>query len=163
VVCDQRWAGTPSHRRLGAHGEFVSECPGYCGAQDTFYVGNMKGVGRIYQQTFIDTYAKVAFAKLYDRKNADHRGRSPQRLQCSSMMPARRRHAWAPQRLAHTSPPRSRSSQPPPTDGSSARCARYRKRPAGGFLKILARRALRSNSGNLAMSMPLTSSKSKAK
>jgi transposase InsO family protein len=37
-------------------------------AQDTFYVGNMKGVGRIYQQTFIDTYAKVAFAKLYDRK-----------------------------------------------------------------------------------------------
>ena len=32
-----------------------------------FYVGNMKGVGRIYQQTFIDTYAKVAFAKLDDR------------------------------------------------------------------------------------------------
>ena len=51
-----------------AHGEFESECPGYCGAQDTFYVGNMKGVGRIYQQTFIDTYAKVALAKLYDRK-----------------------------------------------------------------------------------------------
>ena len=51
-----------------SHGEFESECPGYCGAQDTFYVGNMKGVGRIYQQTFIDTYSKVAFAKLYDRK-----------------------------------------------------------------------------------------------
>ena len=51
-----------------AHGEFESECPGYCGAQDTFYVGNMKGVGRIYQQTFIDTYTKVVFAKLYDRK-----------------------------------------------------------------------------------------------
>lgn len=51
-----------------AHGEFESECPGYCGGQDTFYVGNMKGVGRIYQQTFIDTYSKVAFAKLYDRK-----------------------------------------------------------------------------------------------
>jgi transposase InsO family protein len=51
-----------------AHGEFASECPGYCGAQDTFYVGNMKGVGRIHQQTFIDTYSKVAFAKLYDRK-----------------------------------------------------------------------------------------------
>src|SRR5438094_906760 len=41
---------------------------GYCGAQDTFYVGNLKGVGRVYQQTFIDTYAKVGFAKLYDRK-----------------------------------------------------------------------------------------------
>jgi transposase InsO family protein len=51
-----------------AHGEFDSECPGYCGAQDTFYVGTLKGVGRVYQQTFIDTYAKVGFAKLYDRK-----------------------------------------------------------------------------------------------
>jgi transposase InsO family protein len=51
-----------------AHGEFESECPGYCGAQDTFYVGTLKGVGRIYQQTFIDTYAKGGFAKLYDRK-----------------------------------------------------------------------------------------------
>ncbi len=51
-----------------AHGEFESECPGYCGAQDTFDVGTLKGVGRIYQQTFIDTYSKVGFAKLYDRK-----------------------------------------------------------------------------------------------
>ncbi|MFM8411607.1 MAG: IS481 family transposase [Alphaproteobacteria bacterium] len=51
-----------------SHGEFESECPGYCGAQDTFYVGALKGVGRIYQQTFIDTYSKVGFAKLYDRK-----------------------------------------------------------------------------------------------
>jgi transposase InsO family protein len=53
-----------------AHGEFDSECPGYCGAQDTFYVGHLKGVGRIYQQTFIDTYAKVGFAKLYTEKTA---------------------------------------------------------------------------------------------
>lgn len=51
-----------------AHGEFDSECPGYCIAQDTFYVGTLKGVGRVYQQTVIDTYSKVAFAKLYDRK-----------------------------------------------------------------------------------------------
>jgi transposase InsO family protein len=51
-----------------AHGEFDSACPGYCVAQDTFYVGTLKGVGRIYQQPAIDTYAKVAFAKLYDRK-----------------------------------------------------------------------------------------------
>lgn len=51
-----------------SHGEFESEHPGYCGAQDTFYVGNLKGVGRIYQQTFIDTYSKVAHAKLYDRR-----------------------------------------------------------------------------------------------
>jgi hypothetical protein len=40
------------------------------GTQDTYYVGTIKSVGRIYQQTFLDTYAKVAFAKLYDRKNA---------------------------------------------------------------------------------------------
>jgi transposase InsO family protein len=51
-----------------AHGEFESECPGDCRAQDTFYVGTLKCVGRVYQQTVIDTYAKVAFAKLYDRK-----------------------------------------------------------------------------------------------
>ena len=53
-----------------AHGEFESEHPGYCVAQDTFYVGTLKGVGRVYQQTAIDTYSKVGFAKLYDRKTA---------------------------------------------------------------------------------------------
>ena len=31
-------------------------------------MGTLKGVGRVYQQTFVDTYAKVGFAKLYDRK-----------------------------------------------------------------------------------------------
>jgi len=41
-----------------AHGEIETEHPGYLGAQDTFYVGTLKGVGRIYQQTFIDTYTK---------------------------------------------------------------------------------------------------------
>jgi transposase InsO family protein len=51
-----------------AHGEFQSEHPGYCLAQDTFYVGDLKGVGRVYQQTVIDTYSKVGFAKLYTRK-----------------------------------------------------------------------------------------------
>jgi transposase InsO family protein len=49
-------------------GEIETAHPGYLGSQDTFYVGNMKGVGRIYQQTFVDTYAKVAFAKLYTSK-----------------------------------------------------------------------------------------------
>jgi transposase InsO family protein len=53
-----------------AHGEIETAHPGYLGAQDTYYVGTIKSIGRIYQQTFIDTYAKVAFAKLYDRKNA---------------------------------------------------------------------------------------------
>jgi len=53
-----------------AYGEIETYHPGYLGAQDTYYVGYIKGVGKIYQQTFIDTYSKVAFAKVYDRKNA---------------------------------------------------------------------------------------------
>ena len=53
-----------------AQGEIETHHPGYLGAQDTYYVGTIKGVGRIYQQTFIDTYTKVAHAKVYDRKNA---------------------------------------------------------------------------------------------
>ncbi|WP_289365501.1 IS481 family transposase [Mannheimia haemolytica] len=53
-----------------ACGEIETVHPGYLGSQDTFYVGNLKGVGRIYQQTFIDTYSKVAFAKLYTMKTA---------------------------------------------------------------------------------------------
>jgi transposase InsO family protein len=53
-----------------AHGEIETEHPGYLGAQDTYYVGTIKGIGRIYQQTFIDTYTKVGFAKLYTSKHA---------------------------------------------------------------------------------------------
>jgi len=51
-----------------ASGEIDTAHPGYLGSQDTFYVGTIKGIGRIYQQTFIDTYSKVAFAKLYTMK-----------------------------------------------------------------------------------------------
>lgn len=51
-----------------ASGEIETHHPGYLGSQDTFYVGNLKGVGRIYQQTFVDTYSKIAFAKLYTTK-----------------------------------------------------------------------------------------------
>jgi transposase InsO family protein len=56
--------------RREAIGEIETEHPGYLGSQDTYYVGNIKGVGRIYQQTFIDTYSRVAFAKLYETKHA---------------------------------------------------------------------------------------------
>lgn len=51
-----------------ACGEIETAHPGYLGSQDTFYVGNLKGVGRIYQQTFVDTYSKVAHCKLYVTK-----------------------------------------------------------------------------------------------
>lgn len=53
-----------------AHGEIETHHPGYLGSQDTYFVGTMKGVGRIYQQTFIDTYSRVAFANLYTEKTA---------------------------------------------------------------------------------------------
>ncbi len=53
-----------------ALGEIETEHPGYLGSQDTYYVGNIKGVGRIYHQVFIDTYSRVSFAKVYDRKTA---------------------------------------------------------------------------------------------
>jgi transposase InsO family protein len=51
-----------------AWGEIETEHVGYLGSQDTFYVGTIKGVGRVYQQTFIDTYSAVGFAKLYTSK-----------------------------------------------------------------------------------------------
>lgn len=51
-----------------AFGEIETAHPGYLGSQDTFYVGTIKGVGRIYQQTFVDTYSKWAAAKLYSTK-----------------------------------------------------------------------------------------------
>lgn len=53
-----------------AAGEIETHHPGYLGSQDTYFVGAMKGVGRIYQQTFVDTYARVAMAKLYTEKTA---------------------------------------------------------------------------------------------
>jgi hypothetical protein len=60
----------PGEGRVAGIGQAARQCQSslHCRAQDTFYVGTPKDVGRIYQQTFIDTYAKVAFAKLYDRK-----------------------------------------------------------------------------------------------
>ena len=67
---DQLRALEKSKEEKEAHGEIETQHPGYLVAQDTYYVGTIKGVGRIYQQTVIDTYSKVAFAKLYDRKNA---------------------------------------------------------------------------------------------
>jgi len=67
---DQLSALEKAKEEKEAHGEIETEHPGYLGSQDTYYVGTIKGVGRIYQQTFIDTYSRVAFAKLYVQKNA---------------------------------------------------------------------------------------------
>ncbi len=51
-------------------GEIETDHPGYLGSQDTYYVGNFKGIGRVYQQTFIDTYSRLADIKLYTEKTA---------------------------------------------------------------------------------------------
>lgn len=51
-----------------ACGEIETHHPGYLGSQDTFYVGTFKRIGRVYQQTFVDTYSKVACCKLYTTK-----------------------------------------------------------------------------------------------
>lgn len=51
-----------------AYGEIETAQPGCLGSQDAFYVGTLKGVGRVYQQTYVDTYSNYAHAKLYTNK-----------------------------------------------------------------------------------------------
>ncbi|MGI2262405.1 helix-turn-helix domain-containing protein, partial [Candidatus Cardinium hertigii] len=53
-----------------AFGEIDTEHPGYLGCQDTYYVGNFKEIGKVYTQVFIDSYSRVANAKLYTDKTA---------------------------------------------------------------------------------------------
>lgn len=43
--------------------------PGHIVALDTFYVGNLKGVGRIYQLSGIDLCSRFGWAKLYTSKD----------------------------------------------------------------------------------------------
>lgn len=45
-----------------------SSYPGYLLCQDTFMVGALKGIGRIYLQAVVDTYGSFAFGKLYTSK-----------------------------------------------------------------------------------------------
>jgi hypothetical protein len=44
--------------------------PGDLFCQDTFYVGTIKDLGRIYQQTGTDAYANFGFTKIYTNKKA---------------------------------------------------------------------------------------------
>jgi transposase InsO family protein len=59
-----------ARERQEAQGEVESPHPGFLLAQDTCYIGYIKGVGRLYQQTGIDTHSNVGFAKLYGEKTA---------------------------------------------------------------------------------------------
>lgn len=51
-----------------AHGEIETLHPGYLGCQDTYYVGNFKGIGKVYGQVFLDSYTRLANVKLYQEK-----------------------------------------------------------------------------------------------
>ena len=51
-----------------AHGEIETEHFGYLGSQDTYYVGTIKSIGRLYPQTFVDPYRKAAAGKRYTTK-----------------------------------------------------------------------------------------------
>jgi len=53
-----------------AQGEIESPHPGFLLGQDTCYIGYIKGIGKLYQQTGIDTHANVGFAKVYPDKTA---------------------------------------------------------------------------------------------
>jgi transposase InsO family protein len=54
-----------AHQTVDPQAHIEAPVPGYLGCQDTYYVGSLKGVGRVYAQTFIDANAAVGFAKLY--------------------------------------------------------------------------------------------------
>ncbi len=53
-----------------SEGEIETLHSGFLFGQDTYYVGYIKGVGKIYQQTGIDTFSNLGFAKLYQDKTA---------------------------------------------------------------------------------------------
>ena len=53
-----------------AYGEIDTAHPGYLGCQDTYYVGNFNGIGKVYGQVFIDSYSRLADTKLYKEKTA---------------------------------------------------------------------------------------------
>jgi hypothetical protein len=59
------WSESERRKKPMAKSKLETEHLGYLGAQDTYYVGNIKGMGHIYQQTFIDTYSKLAIVKLH--------------------------------------------------------------------------------------------------
>ena len=97
---DEAWGGIDT-----AH-------PGYLGSQDTVYAGTLKGVGRVYQQTCIDTYAKAAEASdrrcwrwrnrpsMPDRFAAlDAARQLPSKILCQRVLPS---GALAADRLADT-------------------------------------------------------------
>lgn len=57
----QRWRG----RQVDPERHIDAPQPGYLLCQDTYFVGRIKGVGKIYMQTVVDANCSLAFGKLY--------------------------------------------------------------------------------------------------
>jgi len=57
-------------KKLSKSRSLDTRYPGHIVGMDVFYVGTLKGVGRIFQITAIDTYSSYAWAKLYTDKSA---------------------------------------------------------------------------------------------
>ena len=57
-------------RELSKKRSIKTKAPGYLVAMDTVYVGTIKGIGRLYQMTAIDTFSNYAWAKVYTAKSA---------------------------------------------------------------------------------------------
>ena len=57
-------------RERAKHRSLDTRYPGHIVGMDVFYAGTLKGIGRIYQFTAIDTYSSYAWAKLYTDKSA---------------------------------------------------------------------------------------------
>lgn len=66
----QRIALEKAKEQKDAQNEIETQYSGYLGGQDTYYLGYIEGIGKIYQQTFVDAYSRVAFVKLYVEKTA---------------------------------------------------------------------------------------------
>ena len=57
-------------REMAKHRSLNTRYPGHIVEMDTFYVGTLKGVGRIYQFTAIDSFSSYAWAELFTDKSA---------------------------------------------------------------------------------------------
>ena len=60
-----------------AHGEFESECPGYCGAQDAFYVDTLKASAGSIRRAWRHL-CQGRVRQTLRSLDPDHRGRDPQ-------------------------------------------------------------------------------------
>ena len=68
------------------HGEIETFHPGFLLGQDTYYVGYIKGVGKIYQQTGIERHPYQLFLHLNDIEHSRTKARHPQTNGCTERL-----------------------------------------------------------------------------